>query len=489
MVGVLAPVSIALVVGAVLVSEQAGPDVELQLVAPRAARPGDHVALRANLLHRLDAPDGPTLTTGPVDVALVDTRDHVHARARLAVSPAQSMEGALVVPEALPAGQYTLLARGRDASVRARFEVLQDAPRAPPEPREMQPLASFALGPVVRVTPPSIEPSPELPARLEVRVVGGTCVPDLPCTVLVAVGVPLAEVSLLATDSVAVVTRPRAPLSQADIVTLTATVHGPEGETALLVSRDGVELARRSLRLPVAVGELQLDTAPRVLLGGVARVRVLGAARGRPTIVDVFADGRWVYTRAFAASALDTAQVLPGFHFEHSGPYRLQVRTDLFDSQTAASRYVFVARDAQEEPPLDPLVSPDGERRERGIAEREAEFYFASLDGERLATPAPVSGREAAIARAVANRERTRMLSAVALVLLGALLVLMLLIRGLRASREARALLREAGDADAESAQHRGRDTLAVLAIVGAVLLAFLAALAFILARLAANVG
>ncbi len=75
------------------------------------------------------------------------------------------------------------------------------------------------------------------------------------------------------------------------------------------------------------------------------------------------------------------------------------------------------------------------------------------------------------------------------LVLLGGLLVLLILGRGMRASREARALLLEAGDAHADDAVHRRRDLLAVLAIVGAIVLACLATLVFVLARLAANVG
>jgi hypothetical protein len=485
LVGVLAPVSIALVVGAVLVSEQAGPETELQLIAPAGARPGDRVALRANLLFRLDEPDGPTLTTAPVDVTLLDATERVRASARLAVSPAQSMEGALVVPPSLAPGRYMLVARGRSASVRAPLLVSADAPVAPAAPREVAPLAMLAQGPLLP-TPPGDQP---LPARSDARVVGATCVPEVPCTVLVSVGAPPADVSLAVTPSVEPIPARTVALGQPDVATLTALVHGPEAESELVFSRAGVELARRALRLPVALGEAQLEVASFALVGTAPRVRVLGAPRGRPIIVDVFAEGRWVYTRAFAAGALDAPRALPGFRFDRAVPHRVQARTDLFDSSAAASRYVYVNRTRDEEPPLDPLVSPSAERRERSVALREAAFYFASLDAERLATPVPVSGRDAAIARALAGRERVRVFAAVALLLLSGLLVLFLLERGLRASREARALLLEAGDANAESATNRRRDTLAVLAIVGAVVLAFVATLAFVLARLAANVG
>jgi hypothetical protein len=95
-----------------------------------------------------------------------------------------------------------------------------------------------------------------------------------------------------------------------------------------------------------------------------------------------------------------------------------------------------------------------------------------------------VSGREAAIARALARRAQVRMVSAVALVALVGLLAIVLLRRGLEASREARALLREAGDDEAESVTNRRRDTLTVVAVAALVAVVFLAALAFVLARL-----
>jgi len=508
-VGVLAPVSIALVVGAVLVSEQSGPDTELQLVAPADARPGDRLALRANLLHRLDEPDGPTLTTGSVLVTLVDAVDparpdppqHIHAQTRLAISPAQSMEGVIVVPANLPYGHYTLIARSRAASVRAALIVRDDAPGADAALREMAPLARFALGPLVVVAAPAQPPDPApappldapppdtLPTRSDVRVVGGTCIPELPCTLLVDVGVPPTEIALAATPSVEPLVQPRPPLTQSDIVPLIAKVHGPEGDTALILSRAGRELARRSLRLPVALGEAQLETSPLALLGSTPSVRVLGAARNRAVIIDVFASGHWVYTHAFRAGALDTPRALPAFRFERQVPYRIQARTDLFDSSAAASRYVHITRDADEPLPIEPIASPHRERQERGLERRLASYYFASLDAERLATPTPMSGRDAAIARAFALRNRVRVISVVALVVLSSLLVVLILIRGLRASREARALLLEAGDPNADNTAHRRRDTLAVLAIVAAIVLAFLATLAFVLARLAANVG
>ncbi len=487
-VGVLAPVSVALVVGAVLASEQAGPDTELQLVAPSAARPGDRVALRANLLGRLDEPDGPTLTTAPIDVTLIDAHDQIQAQTRLLVSPAKSMEGALVVPRTLAAGRYTLVARARSAAVRAPFVVGPEASAAQPAPREVAPLAMLAVGRFLPAAPPS-EPGAPFDPSIEVRVVGATCVPEVPCKVLVRVGDPPVDVALDATPSVEPAAPAAAPLTKPDVVSLSARVHGPEGETALILRRAGTELGRRTLRLPVALGELQLEVSPFGLLGSTPSVHVLGAPRGRPVIIDVFAEGRWVYTHAFAAGALDHPRALPGFRFDRAVPHQVQARTDLFDSSAAASRYVHVARDAYEAPPLEPAMAGYAQDRDRAFALRMARFTFAALDAERLATPTAVSGRDAAIARALATRERVRLLAGIALVLLSGLLVLWLLGRGLRASREARALLLEAGDPEAESASNRRRDTLAVLAIVGAVVLAFLATLAFVLARLAANVG
>ncbi len=487
LVATVVPVSIALVVGAVLASEQTGPQRELQLVAPAGARPGDRVALRANLLARIDEPDGPTLVTAPVDVALRDARGRTLVRARLVVSAARSMEGALRVPAGLAAGAYTLEAEATGARVRASLRIAFDAPPALPLPREAALLALLSEGPLAREPMAAGEDAPPLPSISPVRVVGGACVPELPCTLLLEVGAPPIVARLAQTPSVEPRGEGAAPALPPDVVALTAVVHGPEGEAELLFSRAGALLARRALRLPVALGEVQIETAARARVGRPLTLRVLGAQPGRPLIVDVFAADRWVYSRAFAPGTLDAEVALPGFVFADAGAHRVQVRADLFDSEHAASRFVFASRTASEPPPAqraDPAPSTD-----RASAERRFTFDAALLDEARLATPVPVSGREAAITRALARRARVRAISAVALVALAALLVLVLLGRGLDASREARALLREAGDAEAESAAHRRRDTLAVVAIVGAVTLAFLATLAFVLARLGAGDG
>jgi hypothetical protein len=266
-------------------------------------------------------------------------------------------------------------------------------------------------------------------------------------------------------------------------VALTAVVHGPEGETELQFFRGDTLLARRTLRLPVALGEVQLELVPRAHVGAPLTLQVRGAQRNRALIVDVFEDERWVFTRTFAGGALDTPRALPGFAFARTGPHRVQVRADLFDSEHAASRFVYVTPTASEPPPsLRANGTPPP--ADRAAAERRFAFEAALRDEARLPTPTPVSGREAAIARALARRARVRLVSAVALVALVGLLAVVLLRRGLEASREARALLREAGDTAAESAANRRRDTLTVVAVAALVAVVFLATLAFVLARL-----
>jgi len=480
LVAVLAPASIALVVGAVLASEQTGPERELQLVAPAAVRPGDRIALRANLLGRVDEPDGPVLETAPVDVALRDARGTTHARARLAVSATRSMEGALRVPAGLAAGGYALEAEARGVSVRASLRVAPDASAATPFAREAALLALLSEGPLLRE--PGVEET-ALPPISPLRVVGSACVPELPCRLLLEIGAPAVTVRLARTPSVEPRGEGAAPLATPDVVALTAVVHGPEGETELQFFRGDTLLARRTLRLPVALGEVQLEVAPRAHVGGPLTLQVRGAQPNRPLIVDVFADERWVVTRTVAAGALDAARALPGFVFAQPGPHRVQVRADLFDSEHAASRFVYVTPTAAA--PL-PSLRADGAPppADRAAAERRFAFDAALLDEARLATPMPISGREAAIARALLRRARVRMVSAVALVALVGLLAVVLLRRGLAASREARALLREAGDDAAESAANRRRDTLAVVALAALVAVVFSATLAFVLARL-----
>ncbi len=480
LVAVVAPVSIALVVGAVLASEQTGPERELQLVAPAAARPGDRIALRANLLARVDEPDGPVLETAPVEVSLRDAQGRTQARARLTVAATRSMEGALRVPAGIAAGAYALEAEARGVSVRAPVRIASDAPPAPSLLREAALLALLSEGPLV--CEPGVEEA-ALPPISPLRVVGSACVPELPCRLLLEVGAPAVTVRVARTPSVEPRGEGAAPAAPPDVVALTVVVHGPEGETELQFFRGDTLLARRTLRLPVALGEVQLEVAPRAHVGGPLLVQVGGAQPHRPLIVDVFEDERWVSTQTLSAGALDTSRALPGFAFARPGPHRVQVRADLFDSEHAASRFVFVTPSVSASPPsLRADTSPAP--ADRAAAERRFAFDAALLDEARLATPTPVSGREAAIARALARRAQVRMVSAVALVALVGLLAIVLLRRGLEASREARALLREAGDDEAESVTNRRRDTLTVVAVAALVAVVFLAALAFVLARL-----
>lgn len=454
------PLAILAVVIAVFLGERMTIDHELSLAIPDAAAPGSSMPARALLFDRLEMPDGPRLTSAPVELSLVDRDGRVRARATLVASAAGGAEGAIDVPREL-SGWIDVVAVARQdgeavASVHTALEVRRDPPGVEPQGRIAGDLQRLELGPVTGAAPPS---------ALEVRVVGGACVPEERCEVLVHVGEPAASVALAPAPSVT--SEPRGA-ETSGLVLLPVVVHGPEAHVELVATRGGEEVARRPLRLPVALATPALDIPDRALDGGERphlRARVLG---DRPAIlVEAFRAGRWERTGSFAAS--ERATPLP---FELSpGLWHLQVHTDPFSAERSAVRLVELGERAiaADAPP-----GPDALR-----------FAWSAAAHEEAIYPLPdgVSGRAEDLARLEA-RQRTLRIAAVIALVLGLLVAAVLFsLRGLEAAQEAQAVMEATGDPELASARHRRRTLLSALALVATTLLAFLGAAAIVVAR------
>lgn len=441
------PLATALVLVAVLAGERAGPGAELQLVAPSQALPGSRVALRALFLAHPDSPEGPALVDASGRLVATDIHGRTIARAALRRSGARSMEGGLSLPPSFR-GPLALEARARDdrgesAVARTTLEVTPGASAPPRAPRLLSPMSSLVVGP---------SPVPSL----EVRVAGGVCVPETPCDILVRTPSSLpVSVRLAPSPSIEPGAVFPTNVDIAGVVRLRAIVHGPEAASQLVISRDGAELGRADLRLPVALGEPAFQILPN------AQIRVDGAELGRSVILDLFDErGFWIAT----GSHDGTAPFRAPFALPAHGRATLQARTSPYGSDGAAVRVV------------DLPVSAD---------DLDAAFARAALETERYATPRGESGRQDDDARVAETRGELRMLAVVALVLIALVLGTWIASRGLRAATQARALALAAGDEHAEDAPVKRRDWLRVLAIVALVLLAFAAAIAFVLARTA----
>lgn len=492
----IAPVAVGIVFLAVLLAERADPRGDLQLIAPAAARPGDSVALRAFHFRDSQRPEGPELLSAPGRLEL-RSDEGVIAEARLEPSAALGLEAVLEVPEDA-AGLLQL--RAEAPLDHERISRVLTSLRVTEEPAPMQPRGRLAV-PLQRYAAFPLRPEGEgpAPAHLMLRVIGGACVPEVRCDLLVLVGQPAAEVTI---EPSAMVT-PGAPSpagATAGIVHLPVVTHGPEAEIELVARRAGAVVARRAFRLPVALGSLALrlpgDTpfasalteAPADLSLGFD-----GAEQGRPVIVDAFRHGVWARTGSIRAEAVRGEGVDLPFAPLGPGIWRLQARTDPFSSDSAATRMVYVrhgrespadaltavAREAGEvqDPLVEAVLALDGDPR-AGAA-----FLFALQETDLVPQPLAMSGQMQAATGLDERRVTLRWVAALALVLAGLLVAVGVLRRGLAAGVQARGILAAAGDETALSDRTRRRMTLGVIAAVLAVVLTFVAAAALILAR------
>lgn len=474
MIRIAAPLAVLAVVVAVFFGERMSIDHQLQLRAPLEAAPGDTLPVQVILVGDLEALDGPHLMAARTLVRVVQG-DRTLAEETLEPAAGGGAVGTVPLPdEAFGDASIVAVAwLGGDpvASATRRLRIVAEPEATPTLGRLAGDLQRLEPGPITPAED-AVEGGPP-PWPLEVRVVGGACVPEARCEILVHVGEPAARVRLALSQSATVEPAPEEETS--GLVALAATVHGPEARVVLEVFRDDVLVATRSVQLPVALATPWLDVEPRTTAAPVLRVHTLGDRPG--LFVDAYQDGRWRHAAARASE--DGPFALP--YTLGPGLWRLQVRTDPFSSDRAAIRYVAVGA------PDDGLAAIDeagGEgRAPPGPDALRLAWAAASLEVGVHPLPTPTSGMDADRARLEKRQSRLRWAALIAIVLGLIVAVIVFLRQGLDAALEAQRVMDETGDPELSSARHGRRTLLSALAIVATLLLAFVGAAALIVAR------
>lgn len=309
----------AFLLAALWIAGSPAPTPDLRLSAPVVAQPGSTIGVRA--WRFVDEEDGLTVRAPEVHVELRSEAGLLLSSATLHRSRVQGAEGHLSIAAELD-GELSLIARasieGQEVSVRRTLFVRPGIESKRPSGRTVNDFQVYVLGPL-RIEQP--EPAP---ATLDPRIEEGTCVPDLPCSMIV--WAPGFE-GRVRVRSLAGLRVSESPVPIVDeLARVSVTVVGAEGR-ARVEAIDGRSVVRaaREVRLPVVPGGLAVTGRTDG-----ARLRLAWSSlRGRhPVLVDVFDGHRWVDARSLSPD--DPVLPLPG-----PGVWRVQVRFDLFSDNTA----------------------------------------------------------------------------------------------------------------------------------------------------------
>lgn len=476
-------------------------DFDLQLTAPSAAQPGEDMPLRAWLYENLRSIEGPRLSARELQVQLEDRSGEALARGRLAPARAgqSDLEGSLRIPPSLH-GVYQLRAFTPIDTVRVEVSrplQVGGVERLAVQGRPLRALQQFSEGPL---QPESGAIAPDV---LRVRVGGGACIPEEECSIYVHVGTPAASVWIEGNSTVtsqgaaAELTAPSPSVRALSVVT-----HGPEAQLWLRANRDGVQVAHRSVRLPVALGASRLRlgaAAPEGhAFGGLVppaqplAAALLGGEGG--CIFDVFRDGQWVRT----SSAPSCTQPQPIAALP-AGVYRVQGRRDPFASATAGVSIAYVlgqgetnatalrelarrvvALDSTDRFAKSALVAADD------VLQLDAAsfgYLAAALESGVIELPRAASGYAATLERLAEGQAQLRWLSILALVLGAISLALAVGRSGWRAAARADEILSDAGQSAPVRRRARARAMLSLALSLLSLMLVFVVLGAYVVAR------
>jgi hypothetical protein len=469
-------------------------DSDLHVYAPHVIARASTLPLRALLYTRLRAIDGPTLAPSPAISVRVETQaGRMLARSQLRPARAAiaDAETTLALPDVSGSLRIVAQARHDDRTITARatVEVRDALPARAPEARPLRALQQMAAGPIIP------EPGAIAPSLLDVQVRGGACVPETPCRVLVHVGEPSARVSVEKNSAVtpsAAAERGSDP--RAAVVELEIVSHGPEAELWLHASRDGHRVARRSIRLPIAMAAAGAQTSAWLIdRAGALQLSALAADGG--CIVDLFRHGHWSATGSLAHCR--TPNGLP-FALP-PGLSRIQLRTDPFSERTAGVAVVYLrregesnaaiaaslARSASALAPDDALVRACDQTPATCDAPSSLAYLAAILETGIDELPQATSGYAASLARTRERQTRLRNLALIALALAGLSLISSIGRSGFVAGRRASHLFQLSDPPSARRA--RLRSLAVVSASLCSLTLVFIVIALYVLARAGAG--
>ncbi len=298
------------------------------------------------------------------------------------------------------------------------------------------------------------------PDRLDARIVGGDCSGPGPCRVLVWVGQPAAAVRLVEAQGAEVLAHPECDGEFVSSGVVECAVRADNNEASVVVAayRDGMEVGRRAVQLPMGSAAPLLDSHVPITQRQLT-VEVGRRYEGGVLIVDLFHEGHWRSSTTHPAGR-------HVFELDQPGLWRVQVRSDPFGTGDVATRLVVVADDDEaaletltwhprQRDWLDPMavaIRRDDlpcPRIEASLgpcsAERWASFMLAVGELEVVALPSFTSGA-AQVNAGLHDTGQIRRAWAAALIICAGLFVAIVVVRrGMRASREAEHLLKEAG--------------------------------------------
>jgi len=492
---VVIPAAAGLALVSIVVGGHWGLDRELHLIAAEQAPAGSWLPIRAHLYAGLNRPEGPALEPASIRVELRDRQQRVLAATTLSSGHRGTLEGGLRLPANLAPHSGLRLRAQTTAEeppvhVERSLHVAAPAPSEPPRPRALGRLSRLAAG------PPRSRAGAVAPVPLRARVGGGACVPEQPCEIFVHVGDPPAAVHLLPSASVVPGSGSARPSRETrGVVKLLVSTRGTEAQATLIATRGGQEVARRGLRLPVALAADAIPPGPRVVRAAEAlKLGLAGPERG--CIADLFVDGRWRHSVSLRTCRGQEQLPLEGVV---PGTLRVQLRRDPFSPGSAAVRIVY--RRGPAETPAEALAALASAARRRapddllaarslisqdlpaGSEPPEAGYLAALLEAGIVQLPPAASSHPAAVAELLARRARVQSLAVWVVAMCGLLLALLLLQRGLRAGAEAGRIMGDAGEQPEALHRQHLRMLVRVVAVALSLLLAFTAIAMYVIAR------
>lgn len=320
----IAPLVVAGVLAALWLSDTPDAAIGFSISGPSVVAPGVKVAFRAWHLtdHGVGAP--------PTTVEVQDRKGNVVSSTTMTPSLAEGLEGEVLLPDDVE-GTVFFVARTsideNEASVRYGVSVERDdISRAYHPKRETSPFQVYELGPLRVIDRRAV------PRELDPRIEGGACVPELPCWLSVWVGNRATQVRVEPIAGVKV----DAPLMgpAAGFLRFPLVVVGNEARIEVqALGRDGRVLASRQVRLPVVPGGI---SASAYVKGRRVRIEWEELGGAGPVLIDVYRGDRWTY--AFSVAPDEPWLPLP----LEPGVWRLQVRADLFSTNTAGVVHVVI---------------------------------------------------------------------------------------------------------------------------------------------------
>lgn len=492
MLRVVLPVLVAVLFIGVLVYERGASDVDLRVYAPTHVAPGSPIPVRAFVFEGIRGAELPSIGSRPIALSSEPIEPPAHAGAPLSESRVAGAEGGIAAPT--EEGEHVLflaatLDEGELARVQRRVQVTRTPPPSTVAPRVTTSAREYQPGPL------RAEAGAPTALQLDARVPAGVCVPEVPCEVLVWVGgdVP-AAISLESTEGVELA-EPAEPT--AGVARLVLLVRRLEATVTLRATAEGRLLARRALQLPIAPGGLSARVDRAVVPAGESvRLEVTGVGGPAAAAVNVYRGGHWVAATSIAgeddapAGGLVLAPLEPGVH-------HVQAQASAFDPQGAGVAVVcaYPAGDTAEACLL--ALTGDTRVRSRGdafaeqlragatLSDADTAFRFLAHEHARdlFALPFPSSGIEQ-VAYGVDERVSwSRIVVAIAIILMGLVAASIVLRRAREGANLADAVWREAGSTEGERDQTRGRLSRGTWLAALAVLAAFVLVAMMVLSR------